>query len=113
MHDKVAPTEVLVNDHYTLPFEDYKKWYFALIEDQCSVVENVLNSEKSELLLKGKFVYKRAPKLLAETRNDKRPPFEITKPLCLAVAFGAQKNISVFNQNELADFLTTDVNGKS
>ena len=94
-----------------LPIDEYRPWYYAIKQDQASEVEKILKTGKRDILLNGKFLYNKEPELLLKTRNDMRPSFELTKPLCLAVAFNAHKTIGVLYKNGL-DIMVTDENGK-
>ena len=96
---------------YALPIGEYRSWYSALVEDKSTEIEGILNSDQNELMLHGRFSYQEEPKLLSRTRNKKRPPFELTRPLCLAVAFNAHNTIDVLHRNG-SDIMVKDVNGK-
>ena len=96
---------------YTLPIGEYQTWYSALVEDKSTEIEAILNSDQNESMLYGRFSYQEEPKLLSRTRNNKRPPFELTRPLCLAVAFNAHNTIDVLHRNG-SDIMVKDINGK-
>ena len=109
MRCKIGFAEALST--YSLPIDEYQNLYYLLLEDNSCEIEKLLKSDNSEMVLNGRFVYNKQPSFLLQSRCDKRPHFELTRPLCLAVAFSAHKAISVL-QNHGIDMLVKDVNGK-
>ena len=96
---------------YSLPINEYHNLYHYLLEDNSLEIEKLLKSDQSEIVLNGRFVYNKEPSFLLISRSDKRPRFELTRPLCLAVAFNAHKTISLLHNHGI-DMLVKDVNGK-
>ena len=94
-----------------LPIDVYQHWFNAIVQDKASDVEKILLTGKKEVLLNGRFLYHKEPELLFKTRKDGRPPFELTRPLCLAVALNAHNTIDVLDRNG-SDIMVKDVNGK-
>ena len=109
MRGKIGFAEALST--YSLPIDEYQNLYYLLLEDNSCEIEKLLKSDNSEMVLNGRFVYNKQPSFLLQSRCDKRPHFELTRPLCLSVAFSAHRTISVLHNHGI-DMLVKDVNGK-